>query len=86
MLVEEFEEYGSSGKVYQKPGVIADLDTSEDYGLSEFKFHDLSIGVTLMKYLLIVSGQLARRSSIWVCENGRWQLLHHQATVVANAN
>lgn len=84
ILAEDFEEYGSSGQHFRKPDVLDSLDTSTDYELSNFSFSDLARGVTLVKYNSLVSGQVSRRSSIWVQRGGQWQLLHHQATVVPN--
>lgn len=85
LLADDFIEYGSSGKVFQKSDVLGSLDTGADYTLSNFTFSDLAEDVTLVKYKSIVSGQTALRSSIWVQIRGAWQLLHHQATVVPNA-
>ena len=85
LLADEFTEYGSSGKVFHKSDILSSLDTGAEYILSNFTFSDLAQGVTIVKYKSIASGQAALRSSIWVQNNGAWQLMHHQATVAQNA-
>ena len=85
VLADDFEEYGSSGKIFRKPDVLAKLDSNIDYTLSEFSFSDLAHGVTLVKYKSESEGKVALRSSVWVQDSGNWRLLHHQATVVPHA-
>lgn len=82
LLADDFEEYGSSGRVFQKSDVLETPCMGAAYVLSDFTFFDLAQGVALVKYTSVVSGQVALRSSIWSQSGGNWQLLHHQATVV----
>lgn len=85
LLSDEFLEFGSSGKVYRKRDVLGSakkLGTTE-YRLSEFTFKMLGESHILVTYRSTTSFQeVAHRSSIWAKENGRWQMLHHQSTVV----
>lgn len=85
LLSDEFREFGSSGKVYRKRDVLDSTKTSGTtrYQLSEFTFKMLGEMHILVTYRSITSFQeVAHRSSIWTKENGRWQILHHQSTVV----
>jgi hypothetical protein len=85
LLADDFEEYGSSGKVFRKSDILDTPFASASCNLSNFTFCDLAQGVTLVKYMSANSGRTAMRSSIWVKNGGTWQLLHHQGTVVPNA-
>tara|TARA_R110002049_G_scaffold233475_1_gene406787 strand:+ start:1230 stop:1580 length:351 start_codon:yes stop_codon:yes gene_type:complete len=85
LLADDFQEYGSSGRVFQKLDVLDAPGVGATYKLSDFTFRDLAQGVTLVRYRSVTSSQTAMRSSIWVQASNRWQLLHHQATVVPNA-
>ena len=85
LLADNFEEYGSSGKVFLKSDVLASLGSSVNYSLTDFSFRDIAKGITLVKYRSQTEGQVALRSSIWVQSEGNWRLLHHQATVVPHA-
>ena|SRR5690554_6012086 len=85
LLSAEFMEFGSSGKVYRKRDVLDRVNRpgSATYQLSEFAFKMLGEGHILVTYRSINSyKEMALRSSIWVNENGSWQMLHHQSTVV----
>lgn len=88
-LFDEFVEFGSSGRVILKSDVIADANQSRmsTYQLSDFRFKLLGDSHILVAYSSVVSPsqQVALRSSIWISENGRWQMLHHQATVVPDS-
>jgi hypothetical protein len=87
LIADDFEEFGSSGRVYKKEDVLHYLPQEEfvDYKLSNFSFKELGASCMLVKYQSIVGGKRAYRSSIWVKNSGQWQLVHHQATVVHNA-
>lgn len=88
LLSDEFLEFGSSGKVIRKRDILsATSEPSETtYQLSDFKFKMLGEEHVLVTYLSVTSHQqTALRSSIWIKENGRWQMLHHQSTVVPDS-
>jgi hypothetical protein len=87
LLSDEFEEFGSSGRVYRKADVLENLELAPDarYVLSDFRFTELSSGCILVKFASEVSGVHAHRSSIWSNRSGTWQMLHHQSTVVTGA-
>lgn len=86
LLSDAFVEFGSSGKVIRKCDVLesANRPGIATYQLSDFSFKPLGESHVLVTYRSVTSPlqQVAHRSSIWVKENGRWQMLHHQSTVV----
>ena len=87
LLSDDFLEFGSSGKVIRRCDVMsaASKPNATTYQLSGFKFKMLGEEHVLVTYLSVTSCQhIAHRSSIWVKENGRWKMLHHQSTVVRN--
>ncbi|WP_277812110.1 nuclear transport factor 2 family protein [Chromohalobacter canadensis] len=82
LLAEDFEEFGSSGKVITKADVLKADGPVPAYELSDFSVHMLGERAALVKYRASIPGHNSHRSSVWVkCEN-RWQMLHHQSTVV----
>jgi hypothetical protein len=57
-----------------------------DVIIRDFTVHPLSDDTALVTYRSIgISGQEARRSSIWVEVGDRWQLRYHQGTRVPNS-
>ena len=88
LISEDFEEFGSSGRVIRKKDFLEGIVHGESpgYMLTDFSFTDLAADCILVKYHSEVAGVHAHRSSIWINIAGSWQLLHHQSTVVPNAN
>ena len=86
LISDEFEEFGSSGVIYRKQDILSFLPQEEPvkYELSDFTFKRLSEGCILVKYRSVISGKHTFRSSIWINDNGSWQMLHHQATVICD--
>ncbi|GLS20892.1 hypothetical protein GCM10007874_39090 [Labrys miyagiensis] len=92
LLHDGFVEFGRSGAVYDKAGVIAALaaETSEPPGArlaQDFQIKPLSEAVALVTYVTIrrIEGAAdlrSRRSSIWTLANGRWQMIFHQGTPI----
>jgi hypothetical protein len=88
MLADHFVEFGSSGRIYDKQGVILALeqDPSMSAHITDFKTIDLAPDTVLGTYRLVreASGQKPQvqslRASVWQRINGRWQLVFHQAT------
>ena len=87
LLSDEFAEFSSSGKVIRKCDVLESISKpgTTTYLLSDFKFKMLGNAYILVTYQSVTapSQQAAYRSSVWVNEKGRWQMLHHQATVIS---
>jgi len=85
LLHPEFAEIGSSGEVYDRATMIEMMTTEMpgDVLIRDFTVDRLSDDIVLVKYRSVgTSGQEARRSSIWVRTDDRWQLRHHQGTRV----
>lgn len=82
LLAEGFEEFGSSGKVITKSDVLKAEGPLPAYKLSDFSVHILGEKAALVKYRASTSDHSSYRSSIWVKYGKRWQMLHHQSTVV----
>ena len=83
LISGEFEEYGSSGKCYRKKDILDLLpqENEKEFRLIDFKFKKLSSCCILVKYKSIANGSVALRSSIWTKDKGKWQIIHHQATL-----
>jgi hypothetical protein len=87
LLVPEFREYGSSGRVYSKTEIIDQLQSepSTNFSLKNFEIQHLSDQIVLVTYRAVKQnpGSLpveSLRSSIWVFRDERWQMLFHQGT------
>jgi hypothetical protein len=85
LLHDDFSETGSSGQVYDRVAMVEML-ISEAPGeviIRDFESTHLSDDVAMVTYRSIgISGQEARRTSIWVRNGAEWQLRHHQGTRV----
>lgn len=87
LLHQDFMETGSSGDVYDRDSMISMMvdQSPGDVVIVDFETTHLSADVALVTYRSVgMGGQEARRTSIWVQEDGRWQLRHHQGTRVPN--
>jgi hypothetical protein len=93
VLANHFAEFGSSGKVYDKEGVIRLLQENPSMPpatISDFKALTLAPDTALVTYRIARQALLhepqsqSLRSSIWQRIDGRWQLVFHQATPSPN--
>ena len=87
LLADDFIEFGSSGRVFNKSQIIASLshETPERRSLTEFKAVFLAPGVVLTTYRAFRHRATdtpitSLRSSIWKLIEGRWQMIFHQGT------
>jgi hypothetical protein len=82
LLADDFIEFGSSGRVYDKPTVIEALKQDPGFDgprtISNFNARELSPSVALVTYQIVESSTL--RSSIWRFDGDRWQMVFHQGT------
>ena len=80
LVSDEFVEFGSSGQVYKKADVIAQMLATPNVsvGLTEFRVLALAPDVALATYR---TGR-SLRSSIWRREGGDWRIVFHQGTTV----
>lgn len=93
LLADDFIEFGSSGRVYNKASIVealAEETTAEAVLVPEV--HHFAVKFIAPDAIFVTyrssrrtSGATRRttlRSSIWKLINGRWQMLFHQGTVV----
>jgi hypothetical protein len=91
LLADDFVEFGSSGRIYDKQQIVRALrsDAGYRYTLDAFQVRRLGPGVALATYQTTRVGpdalapQNALRSSIWRRQEGRWQMTFHQGTPTA---
>jgi hypothetical protein len=91
LLADDFIEFGSSGRSFDKASIIEELKNEPARPaslLSDFAARPLSPDVMLVTYRSTRRSPLgettaqAQRSSIWVQRDGRWQLTFHQGTPI----
>jgi hypothetical protein len=95
LLADDFIEFGSSGRVYDKARIIEALqqevpDPAMRVVVTDLSARQLAPGVMLVTYRTHQSGRNAPpgyklRSSIWTLLDGRWQMVFHQGTPGANS-
>ena len=89
VLADDFVEFGSSGRTYDKTTVIAVLTdpaaSAPSCAIETFAVRLLSPDVALATYQ-VAGDTIPRslRSSIWRLEGDRWRLAFHQGTVAAD--
>ena len=86
ILSEDFIEFGTSGKVYDKKSI---LSLANEKGLTEIQFIITDFCVNLLSKNIahvtyqtesIADSSKSLRSSIWRYENTHWSLYFHQGT------
>ncbi|MBN3897415.1 MAG: nuclear transport factor 2 family protein [Nostoc sp. NOS(2021)] len=93
LLADEFIEFGSSGRVFDKQQIIKSLQNEPiepltQRSITEFKTLVLATGVILVTYRIVRHGGSGEqpvhslRSSIWKLNNDRWKMIFHQGTLV----
>ncbi len=88
LLAEDFREFGSSGRVFNKQQIVAALqgELPSQLSLSGFQATVLAPDVVLVTYQATQRPDLQQscvkslRSSVWVFRNAGWQILFHQGT------
>lgn len=82
LLADDLCEFGSSGRIYDKPTSIKELRKDPGFDgprtIVDFVVRELSPSVALATYRIRETGTL--RSSIWRNEGGRWRMIFHQGT------
>lgn len=80
LLHEDFREFGATGRVHDRAGVIEALLAGGGTSANAFEFRavGLSPDVVLLTYR---TNRPSLRTSIWSRgADGAWRLLHHQGT------
>jgi hypothetical protein len=90
MTADDFREIGASGQRYSREYVFDVLQARRNHPVDEsdwecrdFHCRELAPDVYLLTYTLRQGARLTRRSTIWRCADGDWQIVFHQGTVVA---
>lgn len=86
LLHDEFVEFGSTGRVYNKR-ILLDmlrLERPSTVVIRDFAVRQLSPDTALVTYRSVgQGGQEARRSSVWIREDGVWRMAFHQGTRIS---
>ena len=86
LLADDFREFGSSGRVFDKHSILAELATESPamLSLSDFACQQLAPEIALVTYrsqrIDATGTRNALRSSLWIHREDRWQVLFHQGT------
>ena len=87
LLAEDFCEFGSSGKIYNKE---IQLRALTEHGCDEIHFNIVDFEVIELTDCLVQAryktehkqtGKKSLRSSLWRLENNQWRLFFHQGTL-----
>jgi hypothetical protein len=88
LLADDFVEFGSSGRIFDKPATMAALqyESPTEIALVDYRARVLAPDVVLVTYRAVRSASTlaastqSLRSSIWRKLDARWQLVFHQGT------
>ncbi|UCC81197.1 MAG: DUF4440 domain-containing protein [Candidatus Zixiibacteriota bacterium] len=88
LLADEFVEFGSAGRVYDRQSIIEELgkESNARISMTDFEMVSLAPDVALVTYCAVYSegeGESAHhslRSSIWKKAGDTWQIVFHQGT------
>ena len=86
LLAEDFKEFCSSGRIFNRDQVIETLLTSSPgtHTIGFFYVVQLAPDVALATYHSTTALTTTNRSSLWIFRDNRWQLLFHQGTPAHN--
>ena len=92
LVAAEFREFGSSGRSFSREAILADLlaEEPEQRELTDFICVPVAENIALVTYRSTrhtATSDVVEslRSSLWIHRDGRWQMLFHQGTRIANA-
>lgn len=89
LLADDFIEFGSSGRIFNKAAIIEALNTEvidQQVTVEDFQMRELGTGIALVTHIACKPARngpsviRALRSSLWRHANGRWQMIFHQGT------
>jgi hypothetical protein len=83
LLTEDFKEFCSSGRIFNRQQTIDVLMSSaaRPATIHHFYVEQLAENVALATYRATTSMAVSHRCSIWVFRDNRWQLHFHQGTI-----
>lgn len=94
LLADEFVEFGSSGRTFNKSAIIDALAAEAgdlQVSVEDFAVRELAPNVALVTYAVAKPAshptamiRTSLRSSIWQVRDGRWQMIFHQGTRIAH--
>ena len=90
LLADDFTEFGSSGRAYDKQRILFLLRRKAPVRLviEEFREFEVSTSTALVTYRAcsestrMTPSQYSLRSSLWVLRGDAWQMVFHQGTNV----
>ncbi|WP_315790045.1 DUF4440 domain-containing protein [Fischerella sp. JS2] len=96
LLADEFIEFGSSGRVFDKQQTIEHLQNEPiepltQRSITEFNTSVLAAGVVLVTYRVVRYSTASEehvyslRSSVWKLINNQWKIVFHQGTLTKEA-
>ncbi len=87
LLAEDFTEFGSSGRTYNRQQIVEELaiEAPRRVTVHDFVCRALCSEAALVTYRSRSERGETLRSSVWVYRAGRWQMLFHQGTTVASS-
>jgi hypothetical protein len=83
LIAEDFKEFCSSGRVFNRRQTIDVLLTSvpRPATIHHFYVEQLAENVALATYRATTALATSHRSSLWIFRDDRWQLHFHQGTI-----
>lgn len=87
LLHDEFVEFGSTGRVYTKQTLLDMLrhQRPSTVVVRDFTVRQLESDTALVTYRTVgQAGQQARRSSVWIRQDGVWKMAFHQGTRITH--
>lgn len=85
LLAEDFKEFCSSGRIFNRQQTIDVLLASDPRPATIHHFYvtHLAENVALATYRATTAAAVSHRSSLWVFRDNRWQLFFHQGTIAS---
>ena len=86
LLAEGFREHGASGRAYSRADVLASYEVGCPTKVELANFGVVRIGPDAdlaMYHSRETDGRQSHRVSVWVRNDGRWQMLFHQGTMTS---
>jgi hypothetical protein len=82
LFAEDYKEFCSTGRIYNRDHVIHFLLTSDPRPaiIRNFYVTPLAKNAALATYRASTQREVSHRSSVWVFRDNHWQLLFHQST------
>jgi hypothetical protein len=92
LLADDFMEFGSSGRTYDKKQILYQLRKQllAQLTMEEFRVVELTPHAALVTYRARAESadgkgeKYSLRSSLWVQRAGEWQMIFHQGTLVSD--